>query len=143
MEDATSRLTHISVYLFLTHSRLNLPQTMPLRSLRLPSAFKQKLTTMLINKRSPKECSLQSARKIPAPGSNVTGSVAGCASPQISKASRTRVPFLHIFAERVRGGLLSAGGNPIWNCSVEQYICSIGQIFASVGPNGPRHNRLV
>ena len=52
------------------------------------------------------------------------------------------IPFLQIFFERVRSGLLSAQGQPIKKRSVEQYLRSIGQIFASVGANNPRHNHM-
>ena len=52
------------------------------------------------------------------------------------------IPFLQIFAKRIRAGLLSAQGQPIKKQSVEQYFRSIGQIFASVEANNPQRNRV-
>ena len=51
------------------------------------------------------------------------------------------ITLLHIFAEHVRSGILSATGD-IMNRSVEQYLWSIGQIFAAEGDDEPRHNKL-
>ena len=52
------------------------------------------------------------------------------------------IPFLHFFPERARAVIMSVQGQPIKKQSVEQYLCSIGQIFASVGANDPLHNRM-
>ena len=52
------------------------------------------------------------------------------------------IPFLQILAEHVRASLLSAQRKTIKKLSVEQYLHSIGQIFASVGANDPHHNRV-
>ena len=49
------------------------------------------------------------------------------------------IHLLQIFADRVSAGLLEARGIPIKKRSVEQYLCSIGQIFSAVGDNDPRH----
>ena len=43
---------------------------------------------------------------------------------------------------RVGYGLLYAQRKIINKRLVEQYLYSIGQIFASVGANNPRHNRI-
>ena len=48
------------------------------------------------------------------------------------------VPILQIFAERVRSGLLAAGGQRVGKRSVEQYLRSVAQIFAGVGAHDPR-----
>ena len=52
------------------------------------------------------------------------------------------ISFLQIFADRVRAGLLSTQGQLIKKRSVEQYLLSVGQIFASVGSNDPQHNQV-
>ena len=52
------------------------------------------------------------------------------------------IPFLQIFAKRIRAGLMSTQGQPIKKQSVEQYFRSIGQIFASVGADNPGHNQV-
>jgi len=52
------------------------------------------------------------------------------------------VPFLQLFAKRVRSGVLAAGGKRLKKRTVEQYLRSVGQIFASVGSADPRHNAL-
>ena len=81
MADAASHLTHIFGRLFLTHFLLNFSQTTPWRLLSLTSAFKHQITIILINKRSPKECILESARNIHVLVTNGTVSVDGCMSP--------------------------------------------------------------
>ena len=68
-----------------------------------------------------------------------------CSWPQISpdlKDIEDTIPFLQIFAKRACAGLLSAQGKNIKKQSVEQYLCLIGQIFASVGADDPRHNQV-
>ena len=50
------------------------------------------------------------------------------------------IPLLQIFTKRVRAGLLSAHVKPSNKLSVEQYLRSIGQIFASLETNDPHHN---
>ena len=52
------------------------------------------------------------------------------------------IPILQIFAHRVRSGVLAAKGQPIKKRSVEQYLRSVGQIFASVGAQDPRLDQL-
>ena len=51
-------------------------------------------------------------------------------------------PFIQLFSERIHTGLLSIGGNSTWKHSVEKYLCSIGQIVASVVADNPRNNRM-
>ena len=48
------------------------------------------------------------------------------------------IPILQIFAYRVRSGVLAAKCQPIKKRSVEQYLHSVGQIFASMGAQDPR-----
>ena len=52
------------------------------------------------------------------------------------------IPFLYIFANRLRASLLSDRSITIKKRSMEQHLCSIGHIFAAVGANDPRHNKL-
>ena len=52
------------------------------------------------------------------------------------------ITFLQISAERVRSGLLSAQGQPIKKRLVNLYLRSIGKIFASMGANDSRQNRM-
>ena len=47
------------------------------------------------------------------------------------------VQFLLIFAHKVRTGVFTVKKKSITKRSVEQYICSVGQIFAAVGDVGP------
>ena len=50
------------------------------------------------------------------------------------------IPFLHVFDEHVRAGLLSAQGQPIKNRLVDQYLRYMSQILASMGSDNPCHN---
>ena len=45
------------------------------------------------------------------------------------------IPVLQIFAIRVRSGVLAAAGKKVKKRQVEQYLRSVGQIFACVGAN--------
>jgi hypothetical protein len=47
-----------------------------------------------------------------------------------------------MFAHRVRTGQLAADGRPVRKRTVEQYLRSVAQIFASVGARDPRHDHL-
>jgi hypothetical protein len=47
-----------------------------------------------------------------------------------------------MFAHRVRTGQLAADGRPVRKRTVEQYLRSVAQIFASVGAPDPRHNSI-
>ena len=58
-------------------------------------------------------------------------------SPDLSDVADP-IPILQIFAHRVRSGVLAAKGGSIKKRSVEQYLRSVGQIFASVGASDPR-----
>ena len=62
-------------------------------------------------------------------------------SPDL-KDIKDPIPFLQIFAEHIRARLLFAQGQPTKKQSVEQYLCSISQIFVSVGANNSRHNQV-
>ena len=46
------------------------------------------------------------------------------------------------FSESVRSRLLYVQENPIKKQSAEQYLCSIGKIFSSVGTDNPRHKHM-
>ena len=52
------------------------------------------------------------------------------------------MPFLQIFAHKVRTGVLAVKNKAIQKQSVEQYIRSVGEIFAAVGAPDPRLNRV-
>ena len=52
------------------------------------------------------------------------------------------IPLLQIFAHRVRAGVLAAKGRRIKKRSVEQYLRSVGQIFAILGAQDPRLDRV-
>ena len=52
------------------------------------------------------------------------------------------VPLLQIFSHKVRTGVLAVNNKVIQKISVEQYICSVGQIFAAVGDPDPQFNRV-
>ena len=52
------------------------------------------------------------------------------------------VPFLQIFAQKVKTGVLALKKKAIQKRSVEQCIRSVGQIFAVVGAPDPRFNRV-
>ena len=53
-------------------------------------------------------------------------------SPDLSDVADP-IPILQIFGHRVRSGVLAAKGGSIKKRLVEQYLCSVGQIFARVG----------
>ena len=53
-----------------------------------------------------------------------------------------KIPFLQIFSHKVRTGVLAANNKPIQKRSVEQYIRSMGQIFAAVGSPDPIRGAL-
>ena len=62
-------------------------------------------------------------------------------SPDLTDVSDP-VPILQLFAERVRSGLLAAGGNRVRKRTVESYLRSVAQIFASVGAPDPRLDQV-
>ena len=51
---------------------------------------------------------------------------------------KDKIPFQQIFAHKVRTGALAANNKPFHKQSLEQYIRSVGQIFAAVGGPDPR-----
>ena len=56
------------------------------------------------------------------------------------QAFQDKIPFLQIFAHRVRLGELAAHGNPIKSRSVEDYVRHVAQTFLQVGAHDPRLN---
>ena len=52
------------------------------------------------------------------------------------------IPLLQIFAHRVRAGVLAAKGRRVKKRSVEQYLRSVGQIFAILGAQDPCLDRV-
>ena len=51
-------------------------------------------------------------------------------------------PFLQILAHRIRTGILAVKKKDIQKRSVDQYIHSVGQIFAALGAPDPQFNRV-
>ena len=92
MSDAALRLTHLPYRKFLSHFRSHFPQNKAWRLLPLPSDYKQQLTTMLINNKSPRVSRPPSSIKTLLPGANGGASAAGSKSPQTSKTFRTPFP---------------------------------------------------
>ena len=76
MVDAASRLTHLLDRQFFSHFRSHFPQNKPWRLLPLPSDYKRQLTTILINKQSPRVSQPPSSIKTPPPGANGVGETA-------------------------------------------------------------------
>ena len=62
--------------------------------------------------------------------------------PNDLKGVKYPIPFLQIFAHKVHTGVLAANYKPIHKQSVEQYIRSVGQIFAAMGGADPRLNTM-
>ena len=51
------------------------------------------------------------------------------------------IPFLQIFAHRVRTGDIATHGKQVRKRTVEQHIRAVGQGNTSLGASGPRHNK--
>ena len=51
------------------------------------------------------------------------------------------VPFLQIFAHRVRSGRNSAKGKTVRKRTVEHYVRAVGQTISLLGAVDPRHNK--
>lgn len=56
------------------------------------------------------------------------------------QTTRDKIPFLQVFAQRVRAGELAADGNPIRARSAEDYLRFVAQTFKSLGTDDPRHD---
>ena len=52
------------------------------------------------------------------------------------------IPYLQIFVEQVRLGILKAGGADVQNHTVEGYLCDVAQIFTGLGGADPRLDHL-
>ena len=102
----------------------------------LPSRVTPRIHTMLLTKQSPKASPLQDCAKTTQHGNSGTHSAHGCTPPHDLQDIRDKIPFLQIFAHKVRTGVLAANNKPIHKRSVEQYLRSMGQIFAAVGAPG-------
>ena len=53
--------------------------------------------------------------------------------PTDLRGIRDTIPLLQIFPHKVRTGVLVVHHKPVHKQSLEQYIRSVGQIFAAVG----------
>ena len=51
------------------------------------------------------------------------------------------VPFLQIFAHRIRTGRHATNGLPVTKRTVEHYVHAVGQAITALGAIDPRHNR--
>ena len=81
MEDAASRLTHLTDRKFISHFRSHFPQSKPCCLLPLPSDYKHQLTKMLFNRQLPRVSQPPYSRKTLPPGANGGASAAGCKYP--------------------------------------------------------------
>ena len=138
---AASRLTHLPVTAFIKSFNTPFPQSTTGRLYLLPSGMKLSLHTMLLTKQSPKASQLPDFAKTTKRGDNRTPSVHGCTwlrIPTYLKGIKYPIPFLQIFAHKVCTGFLAANHKPIHKRSVEQYIRSVGKIFAAMGAPYPR-----
>ena len=90
--DVALRLTCLPDRKFLSHFRSHFPQNKPWRLLPLMSDYKRHVTTILINKQSPRFSRPPSSRKTLLPSANGGASTAGCKYPQTSKTLRTPFP---------------------------------------------------
>ena len=61
--------------------------------------------------------------------------------PNLSDVSDP-VPFLQIFAHRVRTGDLAKQGDIVKKRTVEAYLRAVGQVHTSVGARDPRHDSV-
>ena len=93
MTDAVLRLTQLPDRKFLSHSHSQFPQNKPWCLHLLPFDYHWQLTTILLNKQSPRFSQPTSSRKTLLPGANGGASAAGRKSPQTSKTLST--PFLY------------------------------------------------
>ena len=75
--DAVSRLTQLPDRQFLSHSHSHFPQNKPWCLHLLPSDYNWQLTTILLNKQSPRFSQTPSSRKTLLPGANGGTSAAG------------------------------------------------------------------
>ena len=89
MAGADSCITHLFNWIFLMNFRHHFLQNKPCRFLHLPSAFRQQLTDILLNKRFPNVCLNWSTRKTPSPVNNSSGSMDLYTSHHTSKVSTT------------------------------------------------------
>jgi hypothetical protein len=96
----------------------------------------------LLQKKSNKESLLVSLPVQPPTGISGKSSQVNWASTPFSKptSNGNKVPFLQIFAVRVRCGELSASGNTLRAQLVEDYVRHVAQAFLNVGAKDPRLN---
>ena len=112
MAESAPRLTHLPYRKFISHFRSHFPQNKPWRLLPLPSDYKRQLTTMLLNKQSPRVSRPPSSIKTLLPGANGGASAAGCKSPQTSKTLRIPFPFSIFFPSASVPDFCPRKGNP-------------------------------
>ena len=62
--------------------------------------------------------------------------------PPDLKGIQYLIPSLQIFSHKVRTGVLAAKRKAIQAQIMEEYLCSMGKIFAEVGYPGPKLNSV-
>ena len=92
MADAVVSLTHLPDWKFLSQFCSHFQQSKLWRLLPLTSDYKRQLTTMLLNKQSPRVFWPPSSRKTPPPGTNGDASAASRKYPPTSRTLRTPLP---------------------------------------------------
>ena len=98
MTDAVLRLTQLPDRKFLSHSHSQFPQNKPWCLHLLPFDYHWQLTTILLNKQSPRFSQPTSSRKTLLPISNGDASAASYKYPHTSKTLRNPLPY-YIFLQ--------------------------------------------
>ena len=93
MADAAPRITHLLDRKFHSHFRSHFPQSKPWHLLPLSSEYKGQLTTILLNKKSPRVYWPPSSRKTPPPCANGSASADDCKPLPTSRKFRTQFRF--------------------------------------------------
>ena len=112
MADAMSPLTHLPYRQFISHFRSHFPQRKPWHLPPLQSNYRRKITTMLLNKQSPRVSRPLSSRNMLLPGSNGGASAAGCKYPKTSRTLRTPFPSSNLSPNASVPDFYPCKGNP-------------------------------
>ena len=136
MADTTSILTHLSDRISLQYFALTFPQKNPWRLLTLLSGCSWWLTSIL------KGISATIFQKDTAAWRQWRILCRWLGIPSDLQGVEDPIPLLNIFGKRVHVGLIAALVIPINKWSVEQHLCSIGQIFTAMGAIDPQKNKF-
>ena len=112
MADAASRLTHLPDRKFFSYFCTHFPQSKTWSLPHLASMFRLQITTMLHNKKSPKDFMLSSSGKTPPPGANGIAHDLKCIEDPIN--------FLQIYDKCVYARLLFLQEQPTKKRLVKQ-----------------------